>query len=251
MHLRDSNVRHKHFILLIETLAVVSCGPYRQNIANVPVFRAQGEFQASGNLSFNGWEGQLAYALPHQCALLAQHNNSGLVRQEFSRTNYILHQNYFTELGLGGYRLPSRQDRFALRGYYLLAGMGYSHYFSTGSSSNDVLDVSYHRIGVQCDFVKILRHSVELAISPRLHVVNFYDVNDQTSRHTGIHNVTAMYSELAFTTQYQLLKYLKLKTQFVCMLPLSNLSALFESSPVNASIGLTGVIGQSKSKKPR
>jgi hypothetical protein len=90
--------------LIVLLTGLTSCGPYRQNVVNAPLMQQKGQTQISGHVSFNGLEGQAAYALTNKIALLANYSDMGLQKKEYSSVNYEIKKHYFREIGAGVYR---------------------------------------------------------------------------------------------------------------------------------------------------
>lgn len=98
---------------------------------NTPIFQQKGETQLGGHISFNGWEGQGAYALTNNLALLANYNDNGQQKRTHSAYNIEEFRHNFAEGGAGFYHKTKRGKTIEV---FALAGWGMSsHYVTSGS----------------------------------------------------------------------------------------------------------------------
>ena len=65
-----------YFLMFLPSLFLLnSCGLYRQNVVNVPLFEKKGQAQVGGHLSFTGKNLQLGYSVTNQFGVLANYSS--------------------------------------------------------------------------------------------------------------------------------------------------------------------------------
>jgi hypothetical protein len=95
----------KNLCLLISlTIGISACGIYRQNVTNVPLFKEKGEAQISGNISFTGYDGQIAYSLTDKFGLISNLSMTGVKKTIYSSVNYKELNHSFLEIGAGNFK---------------------------------------------------------------------------------------------------------------------------------------------------
>jgi hypothetical protein len=202
----------------------------------------KGQIQISGHVSFNGLEGQAAYALTNKIALLANYSDMGLQKKEYSSVNYEIKKHYFREIGAGVYRKTASGT---IRELYVLAGKGMTSRFlmaknAAGVISSSNQEVDYSRFVIQADFGN-KNKKIGHVITPRLLAVHYYNIADDTRNDYRDISNFHIYAEGAFTLRYHVLKFLMISGQAVATLPLKypkKGNNYYEFSPFNASIGL-------------
>lgn len=224
-----------------------SCGVYRQNVVNTPVFTAKNELQVGAYCGSNGLDGQLSYSLTNSIGLILNYNDIGVKKKEFSSTNYTIDKHYFGEFGAGYYRKNNNGIRSE---FFFLAGQGFSSKYSTGgtllgdSTSSmtpfyaDFKSLYYNRFVLQSDFGKI-NGAFEYVFTPRLFLVNFYGINDVNTNYSNTFPRSYAWSDFSFSLRYSFLNYFKFSGQVGVTLPITGIhDSYFASSPLNVSFGL-------------
>lgn len=221
---------------------LTSCGFYRQNVVNVPLFQEKGQIQAGGHIGCTGYDGQFGFSVTDKIAIVGNYNSNNKTTN-YSATNYSHFNHQFYEFGLGHFR---KNSTGLIHEYFFNFGQGNSMMSGAGGDTiyghtapySFIRSAKYTRIMLQADFGKIVRN-FEYALSPRLFVLDFHSVIDteNTSYQTIPH--TFLWSDLAFTFRYCPIPFLKLSGQVSCSLPVTGLKqAYYEASPFNASFGL-------------
>ena len=221
---------------------LTSCGLYRQNVVNVPLFQEKGQIQAGAHIGGTGYDAQVGFSVTDKIAVIGNYNsNKKTTNYSSTNSSYFNHNLY--EFGLGHYRKTSSG---LIHEYFLNFGQGSTLMNSTradtiyGHSGLYLYSKSakYTRIMLQADFGKIVRN-FEYAISPRLFVLDFHSVID--TENTSPLNIphTFLWSDLAFTFRYCPTSFLKLSGQVSCTLPITDFKqGYYDASPFNASVGL-------------
>lgn len=230
----------KNIIILISILGLTSCGFYRQNVVNVPIIKEKGQVQLSGHATFTGFDGQLSYAPTKQFALLANYSDMGTKKVTYSSDNYSIDKHYFGEAGIGYYKKTSNN---LYTDFFILAGNGMTSHFVQGLDAAKKVttfykQAFYNRFCFQADFGRI-HNKFEHAFTPRLMVVNYYNINDSENQtYQGLPN-TYLYSDFSYTLRYNLLKFLKISGQINATIPITGYKAsYYEFSPFNCSVGI-------------
>ena len=232
-------------ILIISSL--YSCGVYRQNIVNTPHFTAKNQAQIGVHISFSGYDIQTSYSITNKIGLLANYSTLGTKRKDYSSTNYSIDRHYFSEFGLGYYSL---KDVTKIREVFILAGQGMTSRFSTGGSNTSNISatttpyfensssLNYTRFVLQADFGK-REEKIEYSFSPRIFLINFYNIEDNNTLINSIQSKTFLWSDISLTAKYSFLKYFKINGQIHVTLPITGFhQAYFDSSPFNLSLGV-------------
>lgn len=222
--------------------SLTSCGFYRQNVVNVPLFQEKGQVQAGGHFGCTGFDGQVGFAVTDKIAIIGN-INSNKNTTNYSSTNSSHFNHQFYEFGLGHFRkTPSGliHEYFLNfgQGNTLMTGYGGDTIYGHTAPFTYTRSAKYSRIMLQADFGKIVRN-FEYAISPRLFILDFHSVTDTENNSYLTMPHTFLWSDLAMTFRYCPTKFLKLSSQVSCIFPLTGLKqAYYDASPFNASIGL-------------
>jgi hypothetical protein len=202
----------------------------------------KGQAQLSGHISFSGLDGQAAYALTNNIAILANYSDMGEKREQHSSTNYEISKHKFKEIGAGLYKKTASGN---IRELFVFAGNGTTtHYVMSHnqggvpSPKNQVVD--YSRFVVQAD-VGNKNSKVEYILSPRILAVHYYNVVDNSTRDYRNPARFHIYAEGAATFRYPVLKFLMISGQVCGTLALTHAGVYnyyYEFAPFNYSIGL-------------
>lgn len=228
----------KNLLLFLSLFAVSACGIYRQNVVNVPFIQQKGEAQLSGHASFSGLDGQASYAITNHIAVMANYSHLGEDKETYSASNYELNKHHFGEMGIGYFK-KTRNGNFA--DYFFLAGQGKtSHFVQSGNASGQIRsnnrEVHYNRYCFQSDF-GWRSNKLEYALSPRLMVVDYFNITDSFNNNYKDGSNAFLYADLSNTLRYSVWRFLKLSGQLNCTLPFTKTS-YFDFAPFNCSIGL-------------
>jgi len=229
----------KVYFLLIAFVGLLnSCGLYRQNVINVPLFQEKGQVHVGGHIGFTGCDGQVAASLMNNLAVIGSYsflNNS----TNYSNTNYTKLHHQFYEFGVGHFRKNSKDF---IHEYFILYGEGKTDLQSTSASdvgqSTRLLSSNYSRFTVQADFGKV-KEAFEYSFTPRVFWINYYGQQDtqNTTYQTIPH--AFVWSDVAFSVRYSPLRFIKIMGQVAMTLPVTGRKyGYYEASPLNASIGL-------------
>ena len=232
----------RSFYCLFFVGTLTSCGLYRQNVVNVPLFQEKGQIQAGGHIGGTGYDGQVGFAVTDKIAVIGNYN-SNKKTTNYSSTNYSHFSHQFYEFGLGHYR---KTTNGLLHEYFLNVGQGNT--LTNGAGGDTIYghtapyiftrSAKYTRIMLQADFGKIV-NNFEFALSPRLFMIDFHSVIDTENNAYLTLPHTFLWSDLAFTFRYCPTSFLKLSGQVSCTLPVTGFKqAYYDASPFNASIGL-------------
>lgn len=229
------------FIILI-SIELTSCGIYRQNVINVPLMESSGQTQIGGYFSFNGYDGQVSYALTNNIVLVANYNDLG-IKRDVAGYNYSIDKHNFGEVGAGYF---TRITEEWIGELFVIAGKGKTSHFFTGIVSYEgpsfpvtyFNEAKYDRYLIQTDFGTI-RGKWQYAFSPRIFLIHYYDIKDNSSKEFNKLPNKYIYSEGVLTLKYSVFEYLKATGQAGLTLPITGYdAAYFEASPFNCSIGL-------------
>lgn len=232
----------RYFLVVMMSIGFASCGIYRANVVNVPLLEERGQAEIGGHISVTGYDGQASIAATEHIGIMANISGTGTVRDGNS-TNYTVDKHAFKEVGAGYYSHSQEGRAFEL---YLLAGNGSTSHAATGGDTLqghtapffDSKEVHYRRYLLQANYGG-RDDKIEWAISPRLFVLHYYDIHDNTS--IAYKNIpsTYLYSDVAFTLRYEVLPSVRLSTQCVLTVPLADTyKGYYEASPFNCSIGI-------------
>lgn len=140
------------FFIILLVLVAAGCSPlYIPTTRNVPLFREQGEFQASV-IASTGAEVQTALAVTDNIAIMA---NGSFLRQKISEPDPYTRSHTFVEGGIGYYKANRRSRIEIFAGYGLGKGTSYAQYyfFSQRFGAKDLVATgSYSRIFIQPSF---------------------------------------------------------------------------------------------------
>lgn len=166
------NTKHPmRFIFLLGLLAA-GCSPlYVPTTRNVPLFREQGEFQATV-IASTGAEVQTALAVTDNIAVMV---NGSLLRQKISEPESYTRSHTFVEGGIGYYKANRRSRLEIFAGYGFGKGTSYSQYyfFEDFFGQKDLVATgTYSRIFIQPSFGQNNRR-FNLAFTPRISLVDF------------------------------------------------------------------------------
>ncbi|MBN8653695.1 MAG: hypothetical protein J0L67_19855 [Cytophagales bacterium] len=160
------------FFIILLVLVAAGCSPlYIPTTRNVPLFREQGEFQASV-IASNGAEVQTALAVTDNVAIMV---NGSLLRQKISEPESYTRSHTFVEGGVGYYKSNRRSRVEIFAGYGLGKGTSYSQYyfFTSDFGQKDLVATgTYSRIFIQPSFGQNNRR-FNLAFTPRISLVDF------------------------------------------------------------------------------
>lgn len=233
-----------YFILInLISLLHFSCGMYRQNVANTPLFQKKGELQAGGHIGFTGYDGQIAASLTNHIAFATNYSNNGNKKIIYSPNNYSIFKHSFFEIG-GSYYYKNQSDIYC--DLIFFGGRGMSYSFVTGGDLTpghtppftDIKQAYYNRFLFQSDFGKINK-KFEYILSPAIFLLHYYDVTDNKSIAYKSLSKDYLYANLTISLHYKLLKYLKLSGQLNLTAPLSDYThTYYEFSPINMSLGI-------------
>jgi hypothetical protein len=227
-----------YFLLFAFVGLLNSCGLYRQNVVNVPLFQHKGEVQIGGHASGTGYDGQVAVAVTNSMGLIGNLHFTNK-NSSFSNTNYTKMNHAFYEVGVGHFR-KNKQD--FIHEYFLVFGQGNtSMQNATGNGviqNYDVRSAKYARWLLQADFGKV-KNQVEYVLTPRVFWINYFDhVDTQDLSYLTIPHAF-IWSDLAFSVRYAPMRFVKIMGQVSMTLPITGSKyGYYEASPLNASIGL-------------
>ena len=230
------------FIIPIFTL-ISSCGIYLQNTVNVPLMEHAGQLQIAAHESFNGPEGQASYSITKNIGAMANYQNKGEKRTDFSTVNYEINKHYFGEVGVGIYDFKKDDSKKNYKDLFFLAGQGMtSHYVQGLDSSQKNISVqfrqaTYNRYCVQGDFAQKINR-LTVAFSPRIFLISYFDIIDSTGSSYKKSPNMFVRAELAFTTRYHFTKNIAAMWQACITLPLMENGSYDDFSPFNFSVGL-------------
>jgi hypothetical protein len=229
-----------HIFYLVSIFGLSSCGIYRQNVVNTPLMQQKGQAQISGSVGVTGYDGQLAYAPTKKIAIIANYSDLGTEQINYSSENYTINKHNFYEMGIGCYK----KNKSALTSeYFLIAGKGATSRYNQGLDSNMKISstfqkVTYNRFCFQADYGKTIR-KWEYIVSPRIMVVNYYNISDNSSESYKDLPATYLYADITGSVRYNFLKYFKLSGQLNLTIPATDLKpSYYEFSPFNCSLGL-------------
>jgi hypothetical protein len=216
-------------------LALSSCGLYRQNVVNTPLFQHKGQLRLGGHISSAGREAHGALSLTNHIGILGNAGSTGVSTRENTQTIH-----HFAEVGIGLFKKSEPASGSKVRELFLLAGRG-----KTSISIENpyhLKQASYDRLCLQADFANLSR-KVGIVLSPRLLLLHFYkETNTYYSTDFALINNNFIFSELAFSLRYTPERHLTISPQLCATLPLAGKGIknnyYKDFSPFNASIGL-------------
>ena len=83
-----------------------------------------GQLQVAGHESLNGPEGQVSYSITKNIGVMANYQNRGEKRTDFSVLNYEINKHYFGEAGMGLYQYKVDGSRNIYKDVFFLVGQG-------------------------------------------------------------------------------------------------------------------------------
>jgi hypothetical protein len=234
----------KNLCLLISlTIGISSCGIYRQNVTNVPLFQEKGETQISGNISFTGYDGQIAYSLTDKFALISNLSMTGVKKTIYSSVNYKELNHSFLEIGAGNFK---KNTNGMIYEYFLIYGNGVTSEKTTGVNDieghttpyTNYKSGHYNRFLLQLD-IGMVEKKIEYAISPRIFLLNFFNINDTQNDSYKTLPRNYLWTDFAGSIKYSPIKYMKIFGQVALTIPITGYkAAYYEASPINYSLGL-------------
>lgn len=160
------------FFIFLLVLVATGCSPlYIPTTRNVPLFREQGEFQASV-IASTGAEVQTALAVTDHVAVMV---NGSILRQKISEPESYTRSHTFVEGGIGYYKANRRSRVEIFAGYGLGKGTSFAQYyfFTNDFGQKDLVATgTYSRIFIQPSFGQNNRR-FNLAFTPRISLVKF------------------------------------------------------------------------------
>jgi hypothetical protein len=223
-------------LLLFLGIAFSSCGIYHQNVVNVPMLQHKGQLQVASQVSFSGFEGQSCYTLTDKIAVLADYNTD---RAGATRAS----KHYFGEVGVGLYKSAESDSNRKVRELFFLAGNGKTSQFEQNDTSSFFDQAFYNRFCLQANWGKSYKKR-SWAISPRLTVIHYYNVNYEFLKLNNATNTnTNVFLGTAFTWRFKIVKHLLFSFQIDVTAPIlptvtEATSNIYDFSPINFSCGL-------------
>ena len=228
---------------MLYTILFPSCGLYRQNITNTPLFEKRGDIQVGGHMGFTGYDGQIGWAFTKNLSMVANYSNSGIKETKTSTTNYSIFRHYFFETG-GGYFFKNKKN--VLCNFLVLGGKGMSYNFVTGGDHipghtlpfTEIKQVEYNRIHITSNWGRKNRKWAYI-LSPGLFYLHYYHLSDTQSITDKALPKDYLFADLALILQYHFLKHLKVSGQVNLTAPLTDFKhSYYEFSPINISLGI-------------
>ena len=224
-----------YFLMILPSLFLLnSCGLYRQNVVNVPLFEKKGQAQVGGHLSFTGKNLQLGYSVANNFGVLANYSSLSY-KETYSKNNFERFTNDFKEIGVGYFRNKTDKPYFDV---YFLAGNRNSKKEGIYIGTYSFKSINYNRFAIQTDF-RLSKGIVELAVSPRVFMLYLYNYR-QTDGDPTFSNIGKItyWGEVAVTTKFRIFKFLKVVMQSGITGPTSfAINNFLETSPFNFSLG--------------
>lgn len=215
-----------------------SCGLYRQNVINVPLFQEKGQVQVGGYVGFTGCDGQVAASLTKSVAVIGNYAMQNRTTN-YSTNNYTKLNHQFYELGVGHFRKKSNDF---IHEYFMLYGQGKTELESASATdvgqSSYLRSSNYTRIAIQADFGKV-KDAFEYTCTPRVFWINYYGQKDTQDNTYQTIPHAFVWSDVAFSVRYSPLRFIKIVGQVSVTLPVTGRKyGYYEASPLNASVGL-------------
>ena len=208
-------------------LFVTSCAPaYVPNVINTPLFSNKGEFQASVNTGFAGFDPQLSYAITDHIGVIM--NGSFANRTSDSTDDF--HKHLFFEIGSGYYKkigTSGRFEAFGGAGFGKLKAEYENELWMTRSDVNSMRFFIQPAIGASTDIF-------DGSFAARFIVLN---LNQESKSSTGLFIEPAITAKVGY-------KYAKAVFQFGLSLPLNSDYLEFNHQLVMFSVGLQATLGR-------
>lgn len=230
----------KFFVVL---LLATSCSPlYVPNTRNTPLFREQGEFQGTINVT-TGLEGQLAYALSDNLAVMT---NGSFFNQKITdqQEEYTRAHKYF-EGGLGYYNVTRKYRSEIYVGYGAGEDTSFSQYyfFTPYFGQKDLVATGkYNRIFIQ-PTIGSNKRGFNMAFTLRMSMVDYTEFSSNDNN-PALSVVTVkpdekahFFLEPALTGKFPLAGNLQGIVQLGVNAPLPN-DAYFDYVPLQLSVGI-------------
>jgi hypothetical protein len=220
------------YLTLLLLLSACSNELYVPNTRNVPLFREQGEAQISGYLCSSGIEGQGAYALTDNLAVIGSY--SYLSSKETSPVAYDRKGTY-GEIGFG-YFNRTRAVRFELIGGYGMGeGTTADQYYFYGVNNTVVATGKMSRYFFQPSLGSNNRN-FNVALTPRFSWVNYSEFSAAAGTQKP-NESTQMFIEPAFTAKFRLAGNLHGIIQLGMTVPVPG-EVFFNYSKMQTAIGI-------------
>ena len=236
-------MKHRVVTLLLFFLACLlnSCGVYRPNMVNVPIFEKKQEIKAGLYEGFNGTDLQASYAVSNNLGFVLNYNLPITNRTDYSAINYNEQKHSLIEAGLGISKNLKNKHKNIIGELIVLAGKGEYNKIDQGLVKGNLSMQNWYanfwRTGLQAD-IAILKGNWIIAYSPRIMVVHYYNTNDPNNLWHAQQNI---YTEGAITLKYKLSKQLQLVGQYFMSFPLLNPTDFSaDYAPFNISVGILG-----------
>jgi hypothetical protein len=233
---------NKYILLFLTSIAFYSCGIYRQNVVNTPLFQQKKQTQIAAHVGFTGLNAQASYALTNHIGMFANYCDMGTKRTSFSTINYSIDKHNFGEIGAGYYHNNKTGFTYEI---FLVAGNGMGSNFSAGGDTipghtkpfENFKKANYNRFLIQADF-GLSEGQFNFALTPRIFVLQYYNITDTESDIYKTISNRYLCSDLALTGQYKMYKNLILSAQMgVTRVIAGQKIGYYEYSPFNCSIG--------------
>jgi hypothetical protein len=229
--------------ILFSCMVFSSCGIYLQNTVNVTLMEHAGQLQIAAHESLNGPEGQASYSITKDIGVIANYQNKGEKRTDFSAVNYEINKHYFGEAGLGLYEYKVDGSTKSYKDVFFLAGQGMTSRYVQGLDSSQknisvqFRQATYNRFCVQGDFAKTF-NKYTIAFSPRLFLISYFDIIDSTGNSYKKAPNMFVRADFALTSRYHFTKNIAAMWQTCITLPLMENGSYDDFSPFNFSVGL-------------
>ncbi|PQJ12186.1 hypothetical protein CJD36_000035 [Flavipsychrobacter stenotrophus] len=204
----------------------------------------KGQIQVGSHISFNGYDGQVSYTPSNKFTILANFSAFGANDEFFHTAKHTIEKHNFSEIGIGYYK-NNKKGRTS--DIFMLFGNGYTYKFFKGGDTvtgnvkpfEYTKTANYNRFLLQADFIKKSSRK-SFAFSPRLFLVNYYNVKDNGTNIFEQNPRTYVYTEGVVTLGVKVFKDLRISSQVAFTIPIIGWSvAYYEFSPLNFSVGLT------------
>lgn len=236
------NTKHPMRFLFLLGLLAAGCSPlYVPTTRNVPLFREQGEFQASV-IASTGAEVQTALAVTDNLAIMV---NGSFIRQKISELDSYTRSHTFVEGGIGYYKANRRSRIEIFAGYGAGKGTSFAQYyfFTPAFGQKDLVATgTYSRFFIQPSFGQNNRR-FNLAFTPRISVVDFSEFSSNDNNHANTvvtikpDEKPQLFIEPALTGKFPLTGNLQGMFQLGLTIP-SNADPFFDYVPLQFAVGI-------------